>query len=294
MAINDSLTLIDPQNGNLAFKIFSFSDGNHFDHIQRLNYHSLIIILRGNAQLKAGFSEYQIQQNCLLYFSPFQPFMFSNVKDMNGVCIHFHSDFFCIYKHHQEIACNGVLFNNIYRQPYILINDRELQNFLKIIEEMKNEMQNTDLAQRELLISLLKIFLITATRIKISQYPETKTEVLTAPEHHIIQSFKDAIEKHYKAKHSASDYADLLNIPVNTLAKISKTYFNKTVTDLITERIIIEAKRELYLTSKAVKQIAYDLGFSDEYYFSRFFKNNTDISPKQYRDTAGYARAESN
>jgi AraC-like DNA-binding protein len=289
---NDNSTLIDPQNGNLAFKIFSFNDGNHFDHIQRLNYHSMIIILRGTAQLKADFSEYQVQQNCLLYFSPFQPFMFNEVENINGVCINFHSDFFCIHKHHQEIACNGVLFNNIYQRPYISLNDDELRDFIKIVDQMKKELQNNDVAQREILISYLKIFLVTATRIKIAQYPETKNEIQTGSEHFIIQSFKDAIEKHYKTKHSASDYADLLNIPVNTLAKISKTYFNKTLTDLITERIIIEAKRELYLTSKAVKQIASDLGFNDEYYFSRFFKNNTDISPKQYRDTVGFARSE--
>lgn len=293
MITNDSSILIDTQNGNLAFKIFSFSDGNHFDHIQRLNYHSMIIILRGTAQLKADFSEYPIQQNCLLYFSPFQPFMLNEVKDINGICINFHSDFFCIYKHHQEVACNGVLFNNIYQHPYILLSDDELQDFLRLIDQMKKEMQKSAVAQRELLISYLKIFLINATRIKISQYPQTQNEIQNGPEHFIIQSFKDAIEKHYKTKHSASDYADLLNIPVNTLAKISKTYFNKTLTDLITERIIIEAKRELYLTSKAVKQIASDLGFNDEYYFSRFFKNNTDISPKQYRDSVGFARAES-
>ena len=293
MITNDSSILIDPQNGNLAFKIFSFSDGNHFDHIQRLNYHSLIIILRGTAQLKADFSEYPIQQNCLLYFSPFQPFMFSEVKGINGICINFHSDFFCIYKHHQEIACNGVLFNNIYQHPYILLSDHELGDFIGIIDQMKEEMQSTAVAQRELLISYLKIFLINATRIKISQYPQTMNEIQTGSEHFIIQSFKEAIEKHYKTKHSASEYADLLSIPVNTLAKISKAYFNKTLTDLITERIIIEAKRELYLTSKAVKQIANDLGFNDEYYFSRFFKNNTDISPKQYRDSVGFARAES-
>jgi YesN/AraC family two-component response regulator len=41
-----------------------------------------------------------------------------------------------------------------------------------------------------------------------------------------------------------------------------------------------------------VKQIAYDLGFNDEHYFSRFFKKNADISPQIYRDTVGFARAE--
>ena len=75
-------------------------------------------------------------------------------------------------------------------------------------------------------------------------------------------------------------------------AKIAKSHFNKTLTDLIAERIIIEAKRELYLTSKSVKEIAYDLGYDDEHYFSRFFKKNADVSPQLYRETVGFAKAE--
>lgn len=59
---------------------------------------------------------------------------------------------------------------------------------------------------------------------------------------------------------------------------------------MISERIIIEAKRELYLTNKAIKEIAYELGYLDEYYFSRFFKTNADISPQMYRDTVGFGR----
>jgi AraC family transcriptional regulator, transcriptional activator of pobA len=59
------------------------------------------------------------------------------------------------------------------------------------------------------------------------------------------------------------------------------------LTDLISERIIIEAKRELYLTNKSVKEIAFELGYSDEHYFSRFFKNNADVSPQMYRDVVG-------
>ena len=72
-----------------------------------------------------------------------------------------------------------------------------------------------------------------------------------------------------------------------------KKYFGKTLTEMIFERIIIEAKRELYLTSKSIREIAFELGFSDEFYFSRFFKNSTDISPSLYRETVGFARGES-
>ena len=83
----------------------------------------------------------------------------------------------------------------------------------------------------------------------------------------------------------------MLNITPKALGKITKDHFNKTLTHLISERIIIEAKRELYLTNKAVKEIAYELGYEDEHYFSRFFKNNAEISPQMYRETVGFARA---
>ena len=42
-----------------------------------------------------------------------------------------------------------------------------------------------------------------------------------------------------------------------------KSNFNKTPSSLINERIIIEAKRELYLTGKTVKEIAWEIGYED-------------------------------
>src|ERR1700752_4765951 len=109
MTAQTVFTLVDPINGNLAFKIFSFEDGNHFDHIQRLNYYSMILVTNGNAILKADFSDHTIEKNSLLCFSPYQPFMLSETKKLKGLVINFHSDFFCIHKHQNEIACNGVL-----------------------------------------------------------------------------------------------------------------------------------------------------------------------------------------
>ncbi len=59
---------------------------------------------------------------------------------------------------------------------------------------------------------------------------------------------------------------------------------------MIAERIVIEAKRELYLTNKPVKEIAFELGYNDEYYFSRFFKTNADVSPQLFRETVGFGK----
>jgi YesN/AraC family two-component response regulator len=291
MTNKDAFTLINPQNGNLAFKIFSFDGNGAFDHIQRNNYYSLIWIFEGNGQVKADFSEYDFSQNSLFAFSPYQPFMFLTDKPLVGVALQFHPDFFCIHLHQKEVACNGVLFNNIYQPPFTIIEDSASSTLKMLMEQMKTEMQNPALAQYELLVSYLKIFLITASRLKAEQQPEILQAVTDHNEPFILQNLKEAIEKDFKSKHSASDYANMLNISAKALAKITKTHFNKTLTELISERIIIEAKRELYLTNKAIKEIAYELGYDDEHYFSRFFKSNADISPQTYRETVGVGRA---
>jgi len=290
MTNNKTFTLVNPATGNLAFKLFSLDDNSHFDHVQRLNYYSLIWIRKGNGSIKVDFSEYNFSENQLLAFAPYQPFMMSTKETLEAVVIHFHPDFFCIHKHHQEVACHGVLFNNIYEPPYVTIDEAAKNTFEMVLEQIKIEMQNPALAQYELLISYLKIILITASRLKKEQFTEsTFSSENDTP--FILQNLKNYIELHFKTKHSASDYADLLHITPKSLAKITKNHFNKTLTNLISERIVIEAKRELYLTNKSIKEIAFELGYDDEHYFSRFFKNNAEVSPQLYRDTVGSARA---
>lgn len=293
MSNQKALTLLNPQNGNLALKLLHFENNDFFDHIQRNNFYSLIWIRQGNGNVSVDFADYTFQSNNLFAFSPYQPFMFHPEKEMKGIAIQFHSDFFCIHKHQKEVACNGVLFNNIYQPPGLHIDANTSVELEALVEQLRSEMQHAALAQYELLISYLKILLIKASRIKTEQYSEALNAVSDVKEPFILQSLQTEIEKNFKEKHSASDYANLLNITPKALAKLTKAHLNKTLTSLISERIVIEAKRELYLTNKTVKQIASELGYQDEYYFSRFFKNNTSISPQIYRETVGFDKLSS-
>ena len=290
MLNQSTYTLVNPQNGNLALRLLNFEDHSYFDHIQRNNYFSLIWVQEGNGKVKADFSEYEFAANSLFAFSPYQPYMFVSATPLKGIAIYFHPEFFCIYKHHKEVSCNGVLYNNIYNPPFVNVDEAAAASFQLLSEQIKVEMQNTELAQYELLVSYLKIFLITASRLKVQQHQQAAETMKDNKEPFILQKLKDAIEDNFKVKHSPSDYASMLNITPKALAKITKNHFNKTLSSLINERIIIEAKRELYLTDKTVKEIAYELGYEDEYYFSRFFKVNADVSPQLYRETVGYAK----
>lgn len=290
MLNQSSFTLINQQNGNPAFKLFSFEGNDFFGHLQRNNFFTLIWIMEGAGKVNADFDEHSFEANSLFTFAPYQPYVFTTTRTIKGIAIYFHFDFFCIHKHQKELELNGVLYNNVYQPPFIKVDENSAVTFKMLCEQIEAEMQNAALAQHELLVSYLKIFLITASRLKIEQQPKLASMVKDNKEPFILQKLKDAIEENFKTKHTASEYADLLYISPKALAKITKTHFNKTLSSLINERIIIEAKRELYLTDKTVKEIAYELGYEDEFYFSRFFKVNADVSPQLYRDTVGFAR----
>jgi AraC-like DNA-binding protein len=248
-------------------------------------------VKEGNGKLKTNFTEYNFDRGSLFSFAPYQPFMFSS-NLVKGVAIYFHSDFFCIHKHDTEVTCNGILFNNIYQAPFFAVSETVGNRLDAVIEQIRTEIKKPGIAQYELLISFMKIFLISASRSKAEQQPDSIPSKPGSKAPFILQNLREAIEKDFKSKHAPQDYAILLNISPNALAKMTKTHFNKTLTDLIAERIIIEAKRELYLTNKSIKEVAYELGYDDEFYFSRFFKKNVNISPQTYRETVGFGKAE--
>lgn len=82
---------------------------------------------------------------------------------------------------------------------------------------------------------------------------------------------------------NVSDYADLLNLSPYQLNSIAKISVGKTVSELVNDQIILEAKRHLIATPAQVKEVADLLGYEDPSYFIRFFKKHTGQSPDAFR-----------
>lgn len=291
MPNQSSISMVNQNNGSLIFNQYKFVENCFFGQLQRNNYFSLIWVKSGSGKVKTEFSEFPYEANTLFAFSPLQPYIFSTKDSIKGVVINFHPEFMLIHQKEKEKTFKEVLYNNSNHPPFIKIDDDSTFVFEMLCEKIEAEIQNPSLAQYDLLVAYLRIFLINASRLKMVQQPQAVVAAKESKEHHILQKLKDAIEENFRTKHSPSDYASMLYITTKTLAKASKIYYNKTLSDIINERIIIEAKRELYLTNKTIKEIAYELGYDDEFYFSRFFKVNTKVSPQKYRETIGYARA---
>lgn len=276
-------TLVNKKTGELAFKLHRLNQWSQYDHIQRLNYYSLIWITKGEGSVVVDTDSIKYKSGMLFTLEPYQPFMFKPHKETEAVIINFHSDFFCIYKHQKEVSCDGVLFNNAFGFPYVWVDDKSELELNWILKNMEQEIVENQFASEESIFTYLKLYLINCSRLK----GKGEEEIVTSEEHRTIIKLKGLLDKHYNTLHSPKDYAELLFMSAKTLSKIVKDTYGKTLSTLITDRVIIEAKRELYLTGKTIKEIGFALGYEDEYYFSRFFKNKTGISPKNYRTTVG-------
>lgn len=82
---------------------------------------------------------------------------------------------------------------------------------------------------------------------------------------------------------SANDFADLLSVHRNHLNRALKEVTGRTTSELISARLILEAKLLLGRSEWDIQEISYSLGFADSAYFHNFFKKHTGETPKNYR-----------
>lgn len=99
----------------------------------------------------------------------------------------------------------------------------------------------------------------------------------------ILEQFEQHIERYYDKQKLPKYYADKLNITTKHLNRIAKETVNKTTNQLISERVILEAKRLIVHSNSSLFSIAETLGFTEYAYFSRYFKTNTAMTPLEFR-----------
>lgn len=245
---------------------------------EQINTYTIFWIKNGKGTFNIDFKSYSFEGNTLLFLTPGEMFSIASEEINEAYKLTFIRDFYCIETHDKAIACNGVLFNNIYETPFIKPCKKDSAKLSFIIESIIDELSQNSTAQYDMLQSYLKQFIIHAVRIK--------------KEHHIIKDdsesrlFKDfslLVEQNYRQLHSITDYANRLGISPKSLSKHFQKLGTTTPSTFLKNRIILEAKRELFYTNKTVKEIAFDLGFNDPAYFTRFFTKATQKSPLQFK-----------
>ncbi|MEJ5964310.1 helix-turn-helix domain-containing protein [Pedobacter immunditicola] len=128
--------------------------------------------------------------------------------------------------------------------------------------------------------ALLKVFLLKLIQVKEQQF--------TVHDIHQkrVYEFLMLLESNYQQIRNTDFYAGKLGISSKRLNQILKEKLDKTGMQIIHDRIILEAKRSIIHSELTIKEIAYNLGFSDRPYFSRFFKKQTGKTPEGFQKEA--------
>lgn len=223
--------------------------------------------------------EYVLAQNQILFLTDMHDIGISKINEIN--LIKFNRAFYDSDYYNNEIGCNGVLFYAHANIPIIILEKESLAKFKLLWTVLKSEMESKDSLQGQMLLMLLKRFLILSTRIYKEQ---NKNIVLPTKTLDTIREYNFLVEINFKTKHTVAEYALLMNKPAKSLANLFARHTQTTPLKTIQDRVHVEAKRQLIFTQKIIKEIAFELGFNDMQSFSRFFKNKQGVYPKEFRN----------
>lgn len=241
-----------------------------------------VMYMPKGCKIRVDFNVYQTEGPALFFISPNQMLSIESLCAEPGYFIFYNRDFYCIQIHDDEVACDGLLFNNINNMPMTTVPDQEATFIDYLFIQIENEFGLKDSSQEEMLRTYLKQLLIKSTRLWKQQH---LSGVLTNQNNDpdSFRQFTQLVEKYYKQKHNVADYADLMLVAPKTLTHKFKRMKLPQPNEVIKNRIILEAKRLLVHTAMTAKEIAYELGYDDPAYFSRLFLIKTGDSPSGFR-----------
>ena len=241
-----------------------------------------IVYLPKGYRLKVDFTTYTTENPSLFFISPNQILHIEKPGLESGYLLFYNRDFYCIQIHDEEVACDGLLFNNINNMPMTFLAEEEAAFINFLFAQIEDEFELNESSHEEMIRTYLKQLLIKSTRLWKKQHLDMEISQQNS-DLEFFRRFTLLVEKHYKEKHTVADYADLLLIAAKTLTHKFKRLNLPQPNEVIKNRLILEAKRLLVHTSMSAKEIAYELGYEDPAYFSRLFLIKTGEAPSSFR-----------
>lgn len=242
----------------------------------RHRFYEMVWIEGGRGAHIIDFSIYPLKPNRIYLIAPGQIHQWkdSNIK---AYVIQFTDAL--LDKTYRDLVLQGTkLFTAGGGQPFIELSDGIAQRLAVFARLMEEEYQGKAI-DWNMIRPLLSAFLYELTRLK-----RNGNDMLGHPQYARLRKLRELIEDNYLVEKSVEFYAAQINLSSKRLNEVTRGIIGKTVSQMVHERLILEAKRDLSLTQDSVKTICYRLGFDDPSYFGRFFLRETGQSPNAFRD----------
>lgn len=249
----------------------------------RSDYFSVFVVTGGELRVKINLFEHEVKKNDLLIVAPNAIRQFMGQEcNFSVLGIMFTADFLSqtgIYKKH----FGAVDFFAAHGNPHLQLNEEEAAGLGAVIRilHQKNASRNSSDFGTEIVQHYFTAFMYELGSMHRKYSSDTRVR-LTRKEDLAMRFFKE-LSGHFKEERSVQFYAELLYVTPKYLTQAVKEITGRTAGQFIDEMVIMEAKVLLGDPSFSVAQVAESLFFSDQFFFSKFFKNHTGTTPTEYR-----------
>lgn len=252
---------------------------NGKDLVHDLHKHDFFFILalhKGKGIHEIDFIQYEVHDNSIFILRPGQVHRLELGADSNGFLMEFDLSFY-----QPKNTITEQRWKKASSKNYCEVEAGQFMKLHAILANVFNEFSAKMEGYIEAIEASLDLFFIEYVRQSRNPKSIAKSESNYTQER--FEELIHLLETQIGNMKNVAQYADLLNMSSYQLNAITKSSVGKTVSELINEQILLEAKRYLLATPNQIKDVADYLGYEDVSYFIRFFKKHTGHSPEVFR-----------
>lgn len=233
-------------------------------------------------EIKYNLINYIIPSNGLFIIHPGIVHVLTEGARLPTISMGFTYDFLGAAMMHKHPEAIGFLFQQ--SDPLFMLTVKEagtLETLLLYLKEMVDD--NSHPYKDEMIQHGFNLFMLELAALSKKYRGNDEQHVSRKEE--ILLNFLKQLARHFKEERSVQFYADALYMTPKHLTRTVKELTTKTCGEFIDEMVITEAKILLGDLSYSVGQVSDQLHFSDQFFFSKFFKKRTGLSPKEYKNS---------
>ena len=272
----------DEFSGSKHLKVYNFQGTRpvHSDLLvpHRKDHYLFAFLRKGGMRQWLDMKAHILKDNTVYFYHPGRIIVKEDANLLWSTAIAFTPEFLSL----QENAALSrlSLIQNPEHAHELLLNEKDIEFMEDIMAKIVAENQLPGEWQQRMLSAYVSLMLTYLSRLYTEQYKSSDTSA----DQLLLKKFQAKIDESFHELHEVGDYASLLHISAGHLSEVVKSQSGKPAIKHIHERLVMEARRLLFHTHNPLKEIAFDLGFSDASYFNRFFKRETGDTPAGYRD----------
>ena len=280
MMTSNNLPLLDLPVGFVVSTAVTEQILGFYKQTCRLKAGIFALCVSGSLKASINLKEYTLQPGDLVTLIPGSIIQFCEETDAVQLSfIGFSSSFMEGVNLIQSTTDN---VTTIYEHPVLPLDikkTQQLNDFLKLLERIVMEEGKINPEIVKHILQGLMIGIGDLYRGK--QWPN---QTLTRSDE-IQKKFLGLVMKHYTSNRQTSFYASHLSISPQHLCMIVKQKTGRSVSDIIADMVIMDAKSQLKSTDLTIQEIAYSLNFPNVSFFGKYFKRYVGISPQKFRNS---------